>query len=397
MTWIIVFSETAAAVWLITVAITLYCLRRQWFLEPSEDPNRLSKDLPPVTILLPARNEAGRVLSQCVASILAQDYGRLEIIAVDDRSTDSTPKILDEFAEADRRLQVIKGVDPPSGWLGKPWALHQALEHCQSDWLLATDADMIFHPAAVSTTLSHALQERYDALTLIPRIDTPSFWERVFVPTWLWRLLLLVVVGRLNDPARRKAKAMGGFLLLRRAALERCGGFGAVKSELVEDVRLAELLKNSGDRLRIEYAPDLISTRMYSNFIDLWQSCSRNWYALLNYSLSSAIALIAATIAVAIVPPLLAALSCVPVLLGSAGASRLVAAGGFVWICQVAGLVLVNSRHRIPAHYALATPLGFALQCAILINSAVRIGTSRSVTWKDRRINRCTDGSVIVR
>jgi cellulose synthase/poly-beta-1,6-N-acetylglucosamine synthase-like glycosyltransferase len=354
--------------------------------------------LPPVSILLPARNEAGRVLARCVASILAQDYGRLEIIAVDDRSTDSTPEILGEFAAGDRRLKLIKGVDPPSGWLGKPWALRQALEHCQSDWLLATDADMIFHPAAVSTALSHALQERYDALTLIPRFDTPSFWERVFVPTWLWRLLLLMVVGGLNDPARRKAKAMGGFLLLRRAALERCGGFGAVKSELVEDVRLAELLKNTGARLRIEYAPDLISTRMYSDFIDLWQSCSRNWYALVNYSLSSAIALVAATFAAAVAPPLSAGLLGLPLLFGEAvGASKLFAAGVCVWIFQVLGLVLVNWRHRIPVAYALATPLGFALQCAILINSAVRIGTARSVTWKERRINRCTDGSVIVR
>src|SRR5262249_26342038 len=215
MTWIIVFFEAAAALWFVIAAITLYCLRRQRFLEPSEDPNRVSKDLPPVSILLPARNEAGRVLARCVTSILAQDYGRLEIIAVDDRSTDSTASILGEFAVRDRRLKVIKGVDPPAGWLGKPWALHQALEHCQSDWLLATDADMILHPAAVSTALTHALYERYDALTLIPRFDTRSFWERVFVPTWLWRLLLLMVAGGLNDPTRRKAKAIGGFLLLR--------------------------------------------------------------------------------------------------------------------------------------------------------------------------------------
>ncbi len=278
---------------MIAAAATFFCLRRQRFLEKSGDPDRVLKHSPQVSILLPARNEAGRVLAGCVRSILAQDYMHFEIIAVDDCSTDSTPEILSGLAAKDSRLRVIAGTDPPAGWLGKPWALQQALENSRADWLLATDADMMFHPGTLSTSLTCALDKGYDALTLIPRFDAHSFWERVFVPTWLWRLVFLMALGGLNDPARRKAKAMGGFLLLRRAALEQCGDFGAVKSELAEDVCLAELLKKAGARVRIEYAPGLISTRMYSGFTDLWQSCSRNWYALLNYSLWAAIALTA--------------------------------------------------------------------------------------------------------
>ena len=128
-----------------------------------------------MSILVPARNEEQRVLEPCIRSILAQDYGNFEVIAVNDRSTDNTGAILETLAEHDARLDVIQGRELLPGWLGKPYAMHQALDHARGEWILATDADMIFEPAALRTAMARVLESDGDALTLIPRFETGSF------------------------------------------------------------------------------------------------------------------------------------------------------------------------------------------------------------------------------
>ena len=113
-----------------------------------------TSDAPLVSILVPARNEEQRVLEPCIQSILAQDYGNFEVIAVNDRSTDRTGAILATLAQQDARLHVIEGQEPAPGWLGKPYAMHQALDHARGEWILATDADMIFEPAALRIAMA---------------------------------------------------------------------------------------------------------------------------------------------------------------------------------------------------------------------------------------------------
>ena len=112
---------------------------------------------PRVSVLVPARNEAHRILPACVGSILAQDYADFEVVAVNDRSTDSTLAILRSLSEDDRRLRVLDGTETPEGWLGKPHALRQALEASTGEWILATDADMLFHKSALRTAVLYVL------------------------------------------------------------------------------------------------------------------------------------------------------------------------------------------------------------------------------------------------
>lgn len=394
MTLLVIFCWAFIIAWLVAAVMTLYCLARQKFLKPTHDARLLTENAPLVSILVPARNEAHRILADSIRSVLAQDYQRFEVIAVDDRSTDSTPYILRDLAADHDNLKLITGTELPVGWLGKPWALQQAIESARGEWILATDADMIFEPTALRAAMSEALGANYDALTLIPRFEAHSFWERVFIPTWLWRLLIMFVLGGLNDPRARQAKAMGGFILMRRAVLERLGGYDAVKAEVVEDVRMAERLKRDGALVRIEYAPNLLRTRMYSDFKDLWENCSRNWFALVNFSLLSTIMLITGTLAVAVLPALFAIWCGVLMTLKGAGeAEQLFILAAAVWGIQVALLALISWRHGISPAYALAAPLGFALQCALLLNSAFKIKLGHGVTWKGRRIYEPLDDS----
>ena len=120
-------------------------------------------------------------------------------------------------------MRVMDGDETPAGWLGKPYALQQALERAKGTWILATDADMIFHPAALRTSIEHALAGGYDAVTLIPRVESLSFWERVFAPTFGWFMAMGMPIERVNNPARKEAIGVGGFFLIRREVLRRVG------------------------------------------------------------------------------------------------------------------------------------------------------------------------------
>src|SRR5438067_9701708 len=138
--WLIQFSWIIFFLWLLGGALTLVALARHKTLKPISDARFKDGDALSVSVLIPARNEEHRVLSKCVRSILAQDYGDFEVVAVNDRSTDATGAMLRALA-GDERLRVVEGAETPAGWLGKPFALQQALDASRGSWILSTDAD----------------------------------------------------------------------------------------------------------------------------------------------------------------------------------------------------------------------------------------------------------------
>lgn len=388
MTYVVLIAWAVALIWMLGAAVMLALLARLKFLKPADDPPPEAPGAPLVSILLPARNEGRRVLAECVRSLLAQDYGNFELIAVDDRSTDATLPLLRSLAEGDPRLRVLRGGELPDGWLGKPNALRQALEAARGSWVLTTDADVVFHPSALRAALTYARAHDCDAVSLFPHFETHTFWEHVFTPTWLWGILVLFPPDLVN---RRRgawpAIGMGAFFLVRREALERAGGFAAVRADVIEDVRLAEKLKRSGAYLRAEFAPDLIRTRMYSNFRELWEGSTKNFFAALKFSYALTLAHLVWTISVAVVPAILVVLSAGLAAAGVEGPWReLLLPSSLALTLHVALLALVCARFRVPPAYALAGPLGFALACAVLLASAAAVTTGRGVTWKGRKI-----------
>jgi chlorobactene glucosyltransferase len=379
LSWVIFF------IWLLGGALTLLSLARHKTLGPST--NESTRAGPRVSILVPARNEEHRILPASLGSILAQDYADFEVVAVNDRSTDSTLAILRSLAEGDRRLRVIDGTETPEGWLGKPHALRQALEASTGEWVLATDADMLFHASALRTAVEYVLDKNCDALTLIPRFEAHAFWERVFVPTWQWGGLILFPPEFVNRDGSRFGLGIGGFFLMRRAALERVGGFEAVRSEVLEDMRMAEALKRTGARLHFQYAPALVSTRMYSNLAELWESSAKNMFSILRFSVAFTLATLAWMFTLAMIPPALAVVSALALALGSANElwPRLLLPNAVTWALFVSLLALVNRRFGVHARYALTAPLGWLLSCAVLVASAYGVLTGRGLTWKGRR------------
>lgn len=376
-----------ALVWFVIVILTLRGLARQRSLLPAIDLSLTARDAPLVSILVPARNEQHRVLAPCMRSILAQDYGRFEVIAVDDRSTDATGAILKTLAESDERLRVIEGGELPPGWLGKPYAMQQALTQARGEWILATDADMIFDTSALRTAMDRVLNAQGDALTLIPRFEVGSFWERVMIPTWAWVFLMFALFYRIEESKTDRSVGIGGFFLIRRTVLDRIGGYEALKDEVMEDARLAERIKHSGARLLLDQAPTLIRTRMYRTFGEMWECSTKNWFSGVNFSLPLALFGVVSMYLIAVAPPLIALLMAIAVLAGvSADVSLLLIPAMLSWLLQMLVMAVVARGSGVSRVYALSVPLGLGVMYAMLFDSSIRITTGRGVTWKGRRI-----------
>ncbi|HEY0377311.1 MAG TPA: glycosyltransferase family 2 protein [Pyrinomonadaceae bacterium] len=372
--------------WLAFATVVLYGLARRKPL-PATQNSQLPANAPLVSILIPARNEAHRILAQALRSVLAQTYEHIEVIAVNDRSTDATESILRSVAETDQRLRIINGIEPPDGWLGKPYALQQALGVARGLWVLTIDADMVLEKEAVCTALGHALIGGYDVLTLMPHFETRSFWERVFTPAWLLELLGGYPFAILNNQRFKHAFAFGGFSLIRRQALARIGDFAAVRADIVEDIRLAELLKRSGARYRIEHAPNLLRTRMQTGFREIWDFLSRGMFAGMRYSLTLAALTIMIGYTFIVAPPLVAVVCLLMFATGASGEwLSLLLPSLVIWATQVFALLLVCKKFDIPIGYAFTTPLGFSLFYTALLISTINIMRGEGVAWKGRRV-----------
>lgn len=375
--FLLIFAASITALWSIALWWTRHCLRKQIPLAPL---NYAPPKQPFVSILVPARNEAHRILEKSVSSLLAQSYENYELIVLNDRSTDETGKILQNIQNDNSKLKIIDGAEPIEGWLGKPHALQQALRHARGAWILTTDADIIFSPEAVSTAIFCAERENFDALTLLPGQIYGSFWETLFMPVFIWFCILRAPLHRVNDPQRNETLGAGNFFMFRRDALKKIGGFEAVKAEVAEDLKLAEIIKTKGFKLRVEYAPDLISTRMYSGFRETWEGFGKNLFPAMNFSL------------------LRTALSALSIFLFGVlllpAAFIFLIAGNFLiftvlfvaYVLQISVFALVQREWRGNVLYALLAPFGLLMFLAILLNSALKVSNGKGVTWKGRVI-----------
>ncbi len=216
--------------------------------------SRLPADCPAVSILVPARNEEESITA-CVESLLAQEYPNFELIVLDDQSSDGTLRLLGQLRASRPALKVISGTPPPAGFTGKNWACTQLASHATGDLLLFTDADTVFQPHALSRIVAAQLAENADLVTGYPRQVLGSWGERLLVPFFLWAVMCfnpLWLAYRLQ--LRLLTSAVGQMLLFRRQAYLDIGGHAAVAGHIVEDLALAQRIKQAGLRWRVVQA-----------------------------------------------------------------------------------------------------------------------------------------------
>ncbi len=259
----------------------------------------LDSAAPRLSVIVPARDEAAAI-GPCLESLLAQDHPDLEIIAVDDRSTDGTGAVMDEMAaRSGGRLRVEHITALPAGWLGKCHALHVGAARATGEFVLFTDGDVIFEPSALSCAVAHATREDADQVVAMPGLLSETLGERVLLQFFVSVLFSAFPPWRAMNPRTAAFCGTGAFNLVRRSLWERLGGHRRLRLEVIDDVMLGREIKRAGGRVRVFAARDLIRVRWHATVAGLIRGLEKNFFAALRYRVTSAALGIIAMLALA--------------------------------------------------------------------------------------------------
>jgi cellulose synthase/poly-beta-1,6-N-acetylglucosamine synthase-like glycosyltransferase len=275
-TWILLGYGLIVAAWPLRHAVFTYLLGRFDILT-LRSPRFAGAPAPRVTAIIPAKDEEA-TLADCLQTVCAQTYPNLDILVVDDRSTDRTPEIAAEFAARDPRVRLLSIRELPEGWTGKTHALHVAAGEVASDWLWFVDADTRHHPDALSIVMEYARAEGASLVSLMPELRCETFWEKVLQPLEAIVLMRSFSPLAVNDNRSRVAFANGQFLLIERPAYDAAGGHAAVRDRFVEDIYMAKRVKAGGHPIRVALGAELSSTRMYTSLPQIIRGWSRILY-----------------------------------------------------------------------------------------------------------------------
>lgn len=231
----------------------------------SARPDVLATDGPLISVCVPARNEEGNI-GACVGSLARQSYKNLEILVLDDNSTDRTAEIVDGLARKDPRIRCVKGEPLPPGWKGKTFAMAQLEKESRGEWLLFTDADTVHHPDSVANGYSTALAKGADFVSGYPRERAGTCAGRLAVSSMV--LPLLAVPYYLGEKIRSEALAscIGQYMLMRRDALAEAGGFESIKNKITDDVGIVRRMVGLGRRTLMVSFKEHVDCDMYKDF-----------------------------------------------------------------------------------------------------------------------------------
>jgi glycosyltransferase involved in cell wall biosynthesis len=275
-----------ALIWLwkvIAAARGLPCIPNLLAPEHNQTPN----GSPSITVIVPARNEAADIAAT-LHSLLQQDYPNLQIIAVNDRSTDRTGEIITALAAPHpKKLQALQVTELPEEWLGKTHAMALAARQATTDYLLFTDADILFRTDAIRRALAYAVAAQVDHLVTFPTTIIKRWDEAALLSFFQIFGLWAARPWRIADPkATRDALGIGAFNLLRRAAYLHIGGFESLRMEIVEDIALGRRIKRAGLAQRVAFGRGLVSVHWASGFNGLVNVMTKNIFSAFRFYVS---------------------------------------------------------------------------------------------------------------
>ncbi len=237
---------------------------------------------PSVSVIVPALNEEAGIAA-CLNSLSAQDYDEIEIIAVDDRSTDRTGEIMEQVAaNLPGRVRVLHITELPPGWLGKTHAMWKAASQAAGDWLLFTDGDVLFRRDVIRRALAYVEATRADHSSVFPTMIFHSFGERMMMG--FFQLAGLAArPWKIPDPKSRACVGTGAFNLVRRSAYESIGTFESLRLAVVEDLMLAYRVKGAGFSSRAAIGRGMVSVHWASGAMGIVRTLGKNLYAILGF------------------------------------------------------------------------------------------------------------------
>ena len=242
---------------------------------------------PSLTVIVPACNEAANIAA-CLASLLDQDYGNVQVVAINDRSTDATGSIIDRIAAAHpTRLRALHITELPPEWLGKTHALALAARQSPTEFLLFTDADVIYRRDALRRSLAYAVKSEADHLVTVPTTIIHRWDEAAVLGFFQIFGLWAARPWKIADPkAARDAIGIGAFNLLRRSAYLQIGGLEGQRMDILEDLTLGRRIKKAGLRQRIAFGRGLVSVHWASGALGLVEVMTKNLFSAFRFHVS---------------------------------------------------------------------------------------------------------------
>ena len=369
-------TALGAAALLVWLAIALRP-GRFWDLWPileEQPPPPQPEAWPSVCVLVPARNETA-CLPTTLPALLAQDYpGAWGVVLVDDRSEDGTARAARDLSAG--RATVVEGRPLPDAWAGKVWALEQgAAAAGRPDYLWLTDADIVHEPGVLRRLVSESEAAGLALNSVMARLSTGAWPERLLVPPFLFFFNMLYPM-RLVSGTGRTAAAAGGCVLVRRDRLERAGGFGAIRGEVIDDLSLARLVKRLGEPIRLAISrADVVSVRRYESIAAFWRTVRRTAFAELRHSWARlTVTVVGLALAFGAPPALL-------VLGFASGHGPPAALGLTAWGVMTAVYAPTVRFFGLAPAWALTLPLAGLLYGAMTVDSALHHAAGRRRVW----------------
>ena len=346
-------------------------------------------DPPRVSIILPARNEAAHIAA-CVESLLGTTWPNVEIIVVNDHSTDGTRELAETAANGDPRIIVVEAPDLPAGWFGKQWACHSGMQHATGSLLLFTDADTRHSPDLLARLVHARDSRRADLMSVAGSQAMLSFWEQAIQPA-VFAILLARYGGTVEiENARRPVDviANGQCFLITRDAYNTIGGHEGVKDTVAEDLMIGQRTRAAGLRVSLVLGTEQLSTRMYDGFGTIVRGWMKNVYAGGRLSMRGGVvgrrifplALVGGPLSV--VAPSIAALILLPLAVTGITISPTLVA----W-CMISNVALlwffgaINAFARTAQWRVIFVPIGMIVFAGICLAAVVR---GQKVEWKGR-------------
>ena len=330
------------------------------------DPQAGSVDLSEITVLIPARNEVD-VIGLTLAGLQSQGHG-LQVIVVDDQSSDATAQIAASFPNT----RVVGGQPLPEGWAGKLWALEQGKSHVRTPMTLLLDADIQLQPGLLPALLVHKRNDNRQFVSLMADLRRTSFWDRLLLPAFVYYFKLIYPFSLSNSSFRHVAAAAGGCILVDTEALQRAGAFASLRNALIDDCTLARQVKNAGYRTWLGLSRGVVSLRPYGDLRSIHDMVARSAFTQLGYS----------TAVLLIVTILFIFAYGVPfILLGSSETWRL---GLLALIAMMLSYLPMLRYYGMRLTWALLLPLSALLYIGMTWSSAIRYWRGVRSRWKDR-------------
>ncbi len=346
----------------------------EFFIYP--DDTKTSLEFPNVSVLIPARNEEKNI-ARCIQSLINQNYPNLEIVVIDDRSTDKTSEIVLSISKKHNNVKLVQIKHCPDGWSGKNHAITNGVKEANGKYLIFTDADTVHYPLCIKSAVKYAMENNVDLLSINPHLITKSFWENVIMPVAGAVLMIWYPVEKINDVSESHSYANGQFILFNRDAYFKIGGHSAVKEELLEDLALARKIKKEKLNLKVLWGPDIYQTHMYSSLKDIWRGWVRIFYHGFQKNLYTIFMSLFLMVSFSILPYALFIFSFF-LLPNPTPITLSIILYAFLLYIIMSAYKLAKSNKW----YAFSHLLGCIMVCGILIHAASKIIFKRKITWR---------------